>query len=130
MIDAPLLFFLFEFGRDMLLVIKIFVLMTIISFIINHLGKGPLAIVLIIGFSYFMIFSPWAWFFEWTYVIMMLLMFGISGILIDFFFVGGGSGGGGGEPSPVSSGADIAKKTMAAQRGRSIAQGLMRRGGR
>ena len=127
MIQLPIAeFFLFEFGSDMLLVLKIFVILTIASFVVNHVGKGPLSIVIIVGFSYFMVFSPWAWFFEWTYVIMMLLMFGISGILIDFFFVGGGSGGG--EASPVSSGADIAKRAAASQRGRSVAQNMMRRG--
>ena len=120
-----LLFWLFEFSQDMLLVLKLFVLLTIISFIINHLGKGPVAIVLIIGFAYFMLFSPFAWFFEWTYVIMMLLLFGISGIMIDFFFVSGG--GSGEQASPVSSGADIAKRVTAAQRGRSVAAGMMQR---
>jgi len=47
----------------------------------------------------------------------MLLMFGVSGILIDFFFVGGGSGGGEkqkGMESPVSSGVDIQRR-MASQ---------------
>lgn len=116
MIDLPLLFFVFEFFGDMILVLKIFVLLTIISFVINHLGKGPLSIVLIVGFSYFMLFSPFAWFFNWIYVLMMLLMMGAAGILIDFFFVGGGSGGGGGEASPVSSGADLAKRTAMAHK--------------
>lgn len=114
MIDLPLLFFVFEFFGDMIFVLKIFVLLTIISFIMNHLGKGPLAIVIVIGFSYFMLFSPFAWFFEITYILMMLLLMGAAGILIDFFFVGGGSGGG--EPSPVSSGADLAKRTAMAHK--------------
>ncbi len=126
MLELPLLFWLFEFFQDMILVVKVFVLLTIISFILNHLGKGPISLVLIVGFSYFMLFSPFSWFFEATYVIMMLLMFGISGILIDFFFVSGGAGGG--EQSPMSSGADLAKRVAIAQRGRSIAQNLMRRG--
>jgi hypothetical protein len=121
----PALFWLFEFAQDMVLVVKIFVLMTIISFIVNHVGKGPLGIVLIMGFSYFMLFSPFAWFFEWTYVLMMLLMAGISGILIDFFFVGGGSGGE--QQQPISSGADLAKRAAAVQRSRSVAQGMVRR---
>ena len=76
MLDVAVLFWLFEFFRDMIFVVKIFVLLTIISFILQHLGKGPLAIVLIVGFSYFMLFSPFSWFFEITYVLMMLLLFG------------------------------------------------------
>jgi len=54
-----------------------------------------------------------------------MLMFGISGILIDFFFVSGG--GGGGEASPMSHGVDLAKRVSAAQRGRSMAAGMMQR---
>lgn len=125
MLGLPLLgFFLFEFFRDMVLVLKIFVLLAIISFILNHLGRGPIAMVLIIGFSYFMLFSPFSWFFETTYILMMLLMLGASGILIDFFFVGGGFGG---EPQPVSSGADLAARVAMVQRGRSTVQGMGRR---
>lgn len=125
----PVLFWLFEFFQDMVFVIKIFVLLTIISFVLNHLGKGPLSFVLIIGFAYFMLFSPFSWFFEWTYVLMMMLLFGVSGILIDFFFVSGGAMGGAGaeEPSPMSHGIDLANRVAAVQRGRSIASNMMRR---
>jgi len=76
-----------EFFSDMFLVLKIFVLLTIISYVYMHLGKGPLAIVVIIGFSWLMLFSPWTWFFEGAYVLMMLFMLGFAGIFIDFFFV-------------------------------------------
>ncbi len=104
-----LLFALFSFSEflsDMTLVLKIFVLLTIISFIVMHLGKGPLAIVLILGISWFVLFGAF-WFFGSVYVLMMLLLFGVSGILIDFFFVGGM----GGQPEqPVSHGLDLKAK--------------------
>jgi len=105
----PLIFALFSFGEfvsDMTLVLKVFVLMTIISFIVMHLGKGPLAIILIVGISWFVLFGAF-WFFGSVYVLMMLLMFGVSGILIDFFFVGGM----GGQPEqPISHGLDVKTK--------------------
>ncbi len=89
-----------EFFSDMILVLKIFVLLTIISWVVMHLGKGPLAIVLIIGISWFVLFDAF-WLFGGTYVLMMLLTLGIAGIFIDFFFVfpgfaaiGGGKPGG------------------------------------
>jgi len=74
-----------EFFSDMILVLKIFVLLTIISYIVMHLGKGPLAIVLIIGISWFVLFDAF-WFFGGVYVLMSLLMLGVAGIFIDLFF--------------------------------------------
>ncbi len=88
-----------EFVDDMLFVLKIFVLMTIVSYVYMHLGKGPLAIVVIVGFVYFMLFSPFTWLFEGAYVLMMLFMLGFAGIFIDLFFVFPGFAAGGvGEP--------------------------------
>ncbi|MBN2067186.1 MAG: hypothetical protein JW744_01835 [Candidatus Diapherotrites archaeon] len=112
MIEAmlPALFVLFsitEFFGDMVFVLKIFVLLTIISFIVMHLGKGPLAIILIVGISWFVLFGAF-WFFGSVYVLMMLLLFGVSGILIDFFFVGGM--GGPQEQTPISHGIDLKQK--------------------
>ena len=74
-----------EFFSDMVFVLKIFVLLTIISFVVMHLGKGPLAIVLIIGISWFVLFDAF-WFFGGTYVLLMLLTMGVAGIFIDLFF--------------------------------------------
>ena len=85
-----------EFFGDMMLVLKIFVLMTIISFVVMNLGKGPLSIILIIGISWFVLFDYW-YFFGGVYVLMMTLMFGVAGILVDFFFVFPGFMGGGGQ---------------------------------
>jgi hypothetical protein len=88
-----------EFVDDMLFVLKIFALMAIVSYVYMHLGKGPLAIVVIIGFAYFMLFSPFTWLFEGAYVLMMLFMLGFAGIFIDLFFVFPGfAAGGSGEP--------------------------------
>ena len=88
-----------EFFSDMVFVLKIFVLLTIISWVIMHLGKGPLSIVLIIGISWFVLFDAF-WLFGGTYVLMMLLTLGVAGIFIDFFFVfpgfAAGAGGAGG----------------------------------
>ncbi len=106
----PLLF-ITELLSDANLVIKIFVLLTIISFFVNHLGKTPISIVLILGVSYFVLFDLWT-LFGGIYIIWMLLMFGVASVVIDFFFVGAFSGQGqhGGTESPVSSGADVRKR--------------------
>ena len=85
-----------EFVSDMSLVLKIFVLLAVISYVMMHLGKGPLSIVLIVGFTYFMLFSQYAWLFEGIYVLMMMLTLGIAGIFIDLFFVFPGFAAGGG----------------------------------
>jgi len=87
-----------EFFNDMFLVLKIFVFLTIASWVVMHLGKGPMSIVLIIGLSYFMLFSPWSWFFEGAYVLMTLFMLGFAGIFIDLFFVFPGFAAGAGMP--------------------------------
>jgi len=85
-----------EFFSDMMLVLKIFVLLAIISFVLMHLGKGPLSIVLILGISWFVLFD-YFWFFGGVYMLLMLLTFGVAGILVDFFFVFPGFAGGGGQ---------------------------------
>ena len=111
-----LLFSFTEFFADMNMVIKIFALLAIISFVKNHLGTSPLGIIVIVGFSYFILFDIWK-LFGTIYVLYMVLMFGISGIIIDFFFVtsGGGVPSQGGE-APLSSGADLASRAHVIQR--------------
>jgi len=98
-----------EFFSDMMLVLKIFVLLAIMSFVFMHLGKGPLAIVVIVGFAWVMLFSPWTWFFEGAYVLMMLLTLGVAGIFIDLFFVfpGFAAGGHGEQESKLGSQKDV-----------------------
>ena len=125
----PLLLFT-ELFSDAGLVLKIFVLLTIISFFINHLGKTPVSIVLIVGVSYFVLFDLWV-LFGGIYIIWMLLVFGVSGIIIDFFFVGAFSGQQGQE-APVSSGHDLLKRQEAmhaARRSMAAGQAARFRGG-
>ena len=101
------LFSFTEFFADINFVIKIFVLMTLIWFVKNHIGTGPIAIVVTVGVAWFVFFDSWR-FFGGVYVLYMLLLFGISTTIIDFFFVTAGSGGAGGSKgSPMNSGADM-----------------------
>jgi hypothetical protein len=108
--------FITETISDLMLALKIFVLLSIISFVWNHVGNTPLAILLIIGLSWFILFDYWA-FFGGVYVLYMLLMFGISGVLVDFFFV---SQMGGSEPKPVDSAIDLAIRQQQLQRARQM----------
>ena len=102
-----------ELPGDMVFVLKIFVLMTIIAFVIQHLGKGPLAILVIIVLSWFIVFDYFK-FFGGVYVLYMLVTLGFSGILIDFFFVNPGSG----QPNEggISSGKDFMARQSQIQR--------------
>lgn len=116
MLDFVVAFSIFEFGQDMIFVLKIFMLLTIISFVWQHLGKGPVAIVIIAGLAYLVLMSPFAWFFETTYVVMTLLMFGIGGVLIDFVFAFPGIASG--MESQVGSGKDAADRSKRFAEGR------------
>ncbi len=109
--DSLAVLFFGELFGDLNFIIKVFVLMTLASWVKNHLGSTPLSWILVAGLGYFILFDGWA-IFGPIYVLYMLLGFGVSSILIDFFFVGAG-----GPPaqeegmeSPVSSGVDIAKR--------------------
>jgi hypothetical protein len=117
-------FFLFSFGEffgDMQLILKIFTFMAIYSFARNHVGGGALAIAVILILSFFVLFVAWP-LFGTIYLLYMVFILGAGGVLIDFFFVTGSSGGGGGSMSPVSSGADVAKRMVAMR----MAQGAAR----
>src|SRR3989344_6444866 len=111
-IGALVLLGVFEIFNDFNLIIKIFVLMTLASWVRNHLGDSPLSWILIGGLGYFILFDGWA-IFGPIYLLYMLLGFGVSSILIDFFFVGAGGGPAPpeeGMESPVSNGVDIMKR--------------------
>ncbi len=82
----PFLFSLGELFSDMNMVLKIFVLMAIFAYVTQHLGKGPLAILVIIGMGYFILFDYWK-FFGGIYVLYVLVLLGVGGILIDFMFI-------------------------------------------
>ena len=122
------LLFIADLVSDANIVLKIFVLLTIASFFLNHLGKGPISIVLIVGVSYFVLFDLWA-LFGGIYIIWMLLLFGIAGVVIDFFFVGAFSPQQQeGMESPMSSGADLMKRQAAVDAARRNATANVRRG--
>jgi|GEM_PF-1117749 len=100
----PFVLFLEDLIPDMTLVLKIFVLLTIVSYVLQHLGKGPLAWMVIVVLSYFIIFD-YFYIFGGIYVLYMLVLFGATQILMDFFILapqaameekmGGGEEGGG-----------------------------------
>src|SRR3989344_3119019 len=106
--DLGGLIFIFEFLSDINFIIKVFAALTLASWIRNHLGNSPLTWIIMMGLGYFILFDLWALFGPF-YLIYLLLMFGVSGIIIDFFFIGAGSPpeGSEGMESPVSSGVDI-----------------------
>jgi len=81
----PFILFFEELFGDMNFVLKIFVLMTIFSYVTQHLGKGPIAIIIVLVISW-MIFSNFA-IFGSIYVLYMLVLFGVTQILMDFFIL-------------------------------------------
>jgi len=82
----PFVLFLDGLLDDMTLVLKIFVLLTIVSYVTQHLGKGPIAILIIVVLSYFIIFD-YFYIFGGIYVLYMLVLFGVSQLLMDFFIL-------------------------------------------
>jgi len=134
LIFAPLLFT--EIIGDFMLVLKIFALISIITFILNHVGNTPIAGLLIIGVSWFVLFDYWN-FFGGIYLFYVLLTLGISGMLVDLFFISGMVGdrnaSSAEDNSPVSSSLDLAQRSSrleAARKMHSIharPRGMMRR---
>ncbi len=106
--------YLTELYNDFQLMLKILVLITVANFARNHLGRGALSWIVIAGFAFFIFSDLWR-LFGTLYVIYLLLIFGISGVLIDFFFLGGMRGGGGEVQQPISHGADLAKRAALMQ---------------
>lgn len=127
--DTTLLFFT-ELFSDFNLIIKIFVFMTLVNWVRNHMGTGAVSWILIGGLGYFILLDGWA-IFGPIYILYTLLMFGVSSIIIDFFFVGAGSPQPveveGLEESPVSSGVDIMNRMH--QQHRAAQMGMRRPGG-
>ena len=121
------MFFLFDFFADINLILKIFVLMTLVSWVRNHLGTGALSWILIGAMGYFILFDGWA-IFGPIYLLYMLLMFGVSAVLIDFFFRSAGCPPQQeeGMESPVSSGVDLSNRMKGAHAA-SAAQRILRR---
>ncbi|MDO8625453.1 MAG: hypothetical protein Q7R47_05200 [Candidatus Diapherotrites archaeon] len=71
---------------DFNLILKLFVLLMIIGFVQGHLGKGPIATVVMALLVFFVLFDAWQ-LFGGIYILYALITLGFSGILIDFFFV-------------------------------------------
>ncbi|MEK6941777.1 MAG: hypothetical protein AABW85_02890 [archaeon] len=110
---------------DFNLIIKIFVLMTIYSWVKNHIQNTTLGLIIFGAISVFVFGELWT-LFGGIYIFWMLLMFGVSQILIDFFFIAPQPGQEMG--SPVDSGKDIAdRQKHAAHMQQGFAQGFMRR---
>jgi hypothetical protein len=105
--------FIGEMFSDLNIVLKIFVLLAIFGYVTQHLGKGPLSILIIIGMSYFIIFDYWK-FFGGVYVLYMLIVMGIGGILIDFMFITPGAQGK--NEGPISHGRDFNARQAAYQK--------------
>ena len=115
---STLLFSLGELIGDFTFVLKIFVFMAIFSFAKNHVGGGPIAIAVILIFSYFVLFVFWP-LFGTLYLLYMLGMIGLAGVFIDFFFVvPGGPAAQGQKLSQMTSGVDVAKRMAMMQRAR------------
>lgn len=112
--------FIGEMFNDLNLALKIFALLTIISFVLTHLGKGPLAYALIGGISVFVLLDFWV-FFGGIFILYTLLTLGISGVLVDFFFVSNMGGGGGGQSeSPEMDSTEYAKRAQGMQAARQM----------
>ena len=104
------LLFIGEMFSDMSLVLKILVLLAIFGYVTQHLGKGPLSILIIAGMSFFIIFDYWK-FFGGIYVLYVLVAMGIGGILIDFMFITPSAQGK--QEGPISHGRDfVARQAM------------------
>ncbi|MBS3061456.1 MAG: hypothetical protein J4215_02630 [Candidatus Diapherotrites archaeon] len=71
---------------DFNLILKLFVLIMIISFVKSHLGGGPLATMVMVFIAFFVIFDAWK-IFGGIYLLYAIITLGFSGLLIDFFFV-------------------------------------------
>ncbi len=122
----PILFSLGDIWTDFNLILKIFVIMTIYSWVKNHMGNSTLGWVVFGAVTFFVVFDLWKLFGS-IYIMWMLLMFGVSQIIIDFFFI---------MPmkphqeqeSPVGSGSDVLKRRQdVAHMQQNFAQRFMKR---
>lgn len=95
--------FIGELFSDMTLVLKIFTLLAIFAFITQHLGKGPIQVIVLLFISWFVIFDYFL-IFGGIYVLYMMMALGFSGIVIDFFFVNPGRAP---PPGAPNSGKDV-----------------------
>ncbi|HIH21846.1 MAG: hypothetical protein J4478_02335 [Candidatus Diapherotrites archaeon] len=71
---------------DFQFVIQIFIMVSIMSFVLNHLGKGLLSMVVILVVFY-VVFFIIPGLSEIVFILYSLLMIGFSTLLVDFFFI-------------------------------------------
>ena len=125
------------FFEEMYFVIQVFIMISIISFILNHLGKGLLSIILIIVMFY-VVFILIPAISIGAFMIYTLLMAGVSTLFVDFFFITAGQPGQQhqqGEERPDVLGTDVKERQKQLQHAHhashqaiGMLQGLLRRG--
>ncbi|MDO8648048.1 MAG: hypothetical protein Q7R70_06590 [Candidatus Diapherotrites archaeon] len=125
------------FFEEMYFVIQVFIMISIISFILNHLGKGLLSIILIIVMFY-VVFILIPAISIGAFMIYTLLMAGVSTLFVDFFFITAGQPGQQqqqGEERPDVLGTDVKERQKQLQHAHhashqaiGMLQGLLKRG--
>lgn len=119
---------------DFYFVIQIFVMISIMSFILNHLGKGVVSVILILVMFYVVFILIPALSIA-AFLLYTLLMAGVSTLFVDFFFITAGQGHQGGEERPDVTGADVGdrrhmmeKAHNASRQAAGMLSNMMRRG--
>ena len=79
---------IFDVFSDIDLILKIFVMLTIISFVKNHIEDQRLAVIVMAIMGYAILFDLWRLFLPF-YGLYMLFAFGVMGIFVDLFFAHG-----------------------------------------
>ena len=130
-------FFVLGIVSDFQFVIQVFIMVAVISFILNHLGKGLLSIILILAMFY-VIFILIPGLSEMVFLLYTLLMAGVSTLLVDFFFITGTGVGQQeqGQERPDVTGTDVQARREGLDKARhgghqavaGMMQALMRRG--
>jgi hypothetical protein len=74
-----------EFLSDMNLIIKLFALFSLASFVRNHVQNTLFSTIIILVLGYYIFFANWA-LFGGLYVLYMLFALGVGGVVVDYFF--------------------------------------------
>lgn len=82
----PSILFFDELFGDLTFILKIFVLMAVFSYVMNHVGKGPLGVFIFALISWLVIFDYFA-IFGSIYILYILLTMGLISVIIDFMFI-------------------------------------------
>src|SRR3989344_526991 len=120
---------------DFQFVIQIFIMVSIMSFVLNHLGKGLLSMVVILVVFY-VVFFIIPGLSEIVFILYSLLMIGFSTLLVDFFFITASAPQQPQESErPDLTGTDLRDRTAAMEKARhaghqaaGMLQNMMRRG--